>query len=121
MPLGGFGSLPVSALLLDSVILANINATRRKKKEEDNGLLTPETLNLQRKRHIWSATLFYGGLMSVFMIGATWATMHTLGFMIFVIAVCLGGGYVFALVTWEWKKSLLQSRDYERRRAKGGV
>ena len=102
------------------VMLAITNAARRKKKEENDVPLTPDSLNLRRKHFVWGTTLFFGGGMSALMISGLWATLHALGFMIFVVAVCMGAGYVFAIIMWEWKKSVLQAKDSERRRAQGG-
>ena len=102
------------------VALAFIGTARRRRMAESDTPLTPDTLALRRKYFVWGTTFFFGGPMSVIMISANWTTVHSLGFMIFIIAVCSAGGYGFALIMWEWKKSLLQAKDYERRRAKGG-
>jgi hypothetical protein len=88
--------------------------------EESEAPLTPEVLNLRRKHFVWGTTLFFGGGMSAVMISGTWGAVRGLGFLIFIIAICLAGGYVFALIMWEWKKSLLQARDIKRRRMQRG-
>jgi MFS family permease len=110
----GVGAAPVF------VVLAFLGAARRRRMEESDTPLTPDALNLRRRHFVWGTTLFFGGGMSAVMIGGTWGTVHALGFSVFVIAVCLVGGYVFALVMWEWKKSLLQAQDFKRRRLIGG-
>lgn len=64
-------------------------------------------------------TLLYGDLMSAFMIHMTWETVHVPAFVAFVVAVCMGGGYLFALMMWQWKKSLLQASDIDGRKRGG--
>jgi len=102
------------------VVLAFVSTTRRRKMEESETPLTPEALNRRRKHFVWGTTLFFGGGISAVMISGTWGTVHTPGFLIFIIAICLAGGYVFALIMWEWKKSLLEAQDIKRRRLQRG-
>ena len=81
--------------------------------------LTPERLNQARRRTMWFGTLFYGIGMSIGMLFFAWERTHSMQlfpFAIVIVPICLGGGYVFALVMWQRTKAQLEAREYERRR-----
>lgn len=107
-----------------TVAMALVAAARRRQHEDPQGALTPEVLDQHRRRTLWFGTLFYGLGMSAFMTYFAWdaiATARAVGLVIFIVAICLAGGYLFALFMWQWKKSLLEARESERRRAERGT
>jgi len=52
----------------------------------------------------------------ILMAWQVWDSKLPAMFYIFAGAVCIAGGYLFALFTWQMAKSNLQAKDAERRR-----
>lgn len=79
--------------------------------------LTPELVHRYKRRTLWTVSLLFGGAQSIVMWFVLWDGRATsVAFALPVVIVCMAGGYVFALVIWQWKKSQLESREHERRR-----
>jgi hypothetical protein len=109
-----FGGVCAGPLLLVAKYL--VLRHRKSENEADPGLAAPLDLVARRKRMIWSTTAFWGGSMWALTAWQVWDSSLPAMFYIFVGAVCIAGGYVFALFMWEMVKSNLQAKDAERRR-----
>ena len=110
------GAITAPAVLITAALIGHLFKTAG----TDPSLpLTPDRLNQARRRTLWFGTLFYGIGMSIVMLYFAWEktrSMQLFPFAIFIVPICLGGGYVFAIVMWQWTKSRLEAREYERKR-----
>lgn len=100
-------------------LLAIAGLFRRVSDFDDDTPLTPERLRQARKRFMWGTTLFFGLCMSLVMLCFAWTKIHSLQllpFAVILLPMCLGGGYLFALVTWQWRSAQIEARDYDRKR-----
>ena len=108
--LGGFG-LAV-AVVLTAVALAYL---RQRRKQVDPAPLTPERLAKIRRRFFLGTSVYFGGTFSVFILYQLWSSVSAT-FVVFVLGVCIGGGYVFAWFMWQWYGALLEAREQARQR-----
>jgi hypothetical protein len=80
--------------------------------------LTSERLAYIRRRFFWGNTIVYGGFSSAWMLYVMWAQFgQSIGLVVFIIGVCLGGGYVFTWFMWQFYGASLQARESARKRA----
>lgn len=107
--LGGFA--------LSAVLLAVAMALGMRTRVQSPPPLSPERLLVIRRRFFLTVSLGYGGSQAAFLLwsGVVGLIEQDLVLVLFVIAVCLGGGYVVAWFMWQWYEAKLLSREEMRR------
>ena len=108
--LGGFGAAAI--FLAAAVSIAN---WRRRHAKNVVVPLTPERLAKIRRRFFWLNTMYFGGTIAAVLLYQMWTTIGG-GFIVFILSICVGGGYAFSWFMWQWYGAALQAREEARRR-----
>ena len=114
-----FAGACAGPVLIGAIALMAVRRARRRTTQphEPYKPLTGRVLDQERARTVRTITLLYGGAMTLAMM---FILPDHLGLVLMMFPLFMGGGYVFSLFMWEWKKSMLQAKDYQRRKAQGG-
>ena len=109
--LGGFAA--AFAVLAFAIILGQL----RQRHARPPVPLTPQRLLAIRRRFFWITTLFFGGGMAASMLYLTWGpASSSIVFFAVILALCLGGGWVFAWFMWQWFGAALEAAETARQR-----
>ncbi len=111
--LGGLGA--AIAVLLTTVAVAR---WRQRRGIAPLVPLTPERLLKIRRRFMWGTTIYFGGSVATANLYLMWAQLgQSVSLVLFIVVVCLGGGYLFSWFMWQFYGAALQARETARQRA----